>query len=459
MGNADEWRIEKIASHIGKGSDATFEVVWKAGDKAWLSGHDIKHLTAFTEYLEAYGVSNLSQLPNEAMTAPVTVPVSSIRVSAERLSILDQNSPYHEINEIELNHDVSDILGYDKDLVDEPLSSMTGVQSSRIPVKRKQDSSRANINSILKNPHRASHQMSTDSTTFCSFNGHIRSGNYVKGQSVPPGYLLAALDTQFDRNPFAIYEGARVTTIIDPDTGRSTLVKLPESKPLSFKKDLAKPKGPAKPIGKISTDHVKKTAAATSSMTKAIGMKLNRDGSFNSFLYSDSASVKSDTKAKDSALPKEDMADITQAQLDGIKEGRARYKQNCVRLKQESDDLKVTVSRLAEEKAELNRRLTIAIPDQQKRFGNRALDNRGDVAAMLKAKAAERIALQAESVAESSGGTFEDTVPDDAVIDDGDMVVISAETVSEDGEIDTAMGVSISDLILRFSGILRVSRI
>lgn len=178
-------------------------------------------------------------------------------------------------------------------------------------------------------------------------------------------------------------------------------------------------------------------------------------------LQIDSAAVKPETKSKNpvvSAVSTVVMADITQAQLDGIKEARTRHKLACARLKQELDDLKATVARLAEEKSDLNKRLMENFPDQQRRFGNKVVDNRSDLAAIYKTQAAERITAKAEL----DGGNSSDTSPDETIVDGGDTALITAEEITEDGEVeelDAMMGVSLSDLIIRFNGILRIPRI
>ena len=48
----NEWLVDKIISHNGKGSQATFEVRWKSGDTTWMDYPSIRHLTAFDNYFE-----------------------------------------------------------------------------------------------------------------------------------------------------------------------------------------------------------------------------------------------------------------------------------------------------------------------------------------------------------------------------------------------------------------------
>ncbi|KAI0362870.1 hypothetical protein BV20DRAFT_912541, partial [Pilatotrama ljubarskyi] len=52
----NEWAIEKILSHRGTGRSATFEALWRSGDRTWVPFESIAHLTALHLYLEAQGV-------------------------------------------------------------------------------------------------------------------------------------------------------------------------------------------------------------------------------------------------------------------------------------------------------------------------------------------------------------------------------------------------------------------
>ena len=52
-----EWAVDRILSHMGRGSDAEFEVQWSTGDVTWVPYADIKHLQALREYYEALGVA------------------------------------------------------------------------------------------------------------------------------------------------------------------------------------------------------------------------------------------------------------------------------------------------------------------------------------------------------------------------------------------------------------------
>ncbi|OCB89388.1 hypothetical protein A7U60_g3479 [Sanghuangporus baumii] len=59
----NEWVVELIDTHYGKGTDSLFKVVWKAGDHTWLPYEKVKHLEALNTYLEVLGVNSIENLP------------------------------------------------------------------------------------------------------------------------------------------------------------------------------------------------------------------------------------------------------------------------------------------------------------------------------------------------------------------------------------------------------------
>lgn len=59
----NEWAVERILSHAGLGSDAVFEIKWKAGDITWLPYYQITHLDALTDYFDLIGISKVLKLP------------------------------------------------------------------------------------------------------------------------------------------------------------------------------------------------------------------------------------------------------------------------------------------------------------------------------------------------------------------------------------------------------------
>ncbi|KAI0354529.1 hypothetical protein OH77DRAFT_1369116, partial [Trametes cingulata] len=49
----EEWAIEKVLTHSGKGASALFQVLWKSGDRTWLPLNVIEGRPALQAYLEA----------------------------------------------------------------------------------------------------------------------------------------------------------------------------------------------------------------------------------------------------------------------------------------------------------------------------------------------------------------------------------------------------------------------
>ena len=59
----DEWAVDRILSHHGSQTDASFEILWKSGNVTWLPYYQITHLQALTDYLELLKVKKISKLP------------------------------------------------------------------------------------------------------------------------------------------------------------------------------------------------------------------------------------------------------------------------------------------------------------------------------------------------------------------------------------------------------------
>ena len=60
----DEWIVDRIMTHHGKGQGSEFQILWKAGDKTWASYREVAHLNALDRYCELMGVENVSKLPS-----------------------------------------------------------------------------------------------------------------------------------------------------------------------------------------------------------------------------------------------------------------------------------------------------------------------------------------------------------------------------------------------------------
>lgn len=72
----------EISAHYDKGSDTVLKVHWKSGDDAWLSYHEISHLEAMAQYLEAQGVNIINDLPKK-ITSGTSIPIASMRPGVE----------------------------------------------------------------------------------------------------------------------------------------------------------------------------------------------------------------------------------------------------------------------------------------------------------------------------------------------------------------------------------------
>ncbi|KAG8724914.1 hypothetical protein FRC09_012079 [Ceratobasidium sp. 395] len=57
-----EWSVDRILTHKGKGRKAIFQLQWKTGDTTWEPYRVIRHLEALNAYCEAQGVSNIGKL-------------------------------------------------------------------------------------------------------------------------------------------------------------------------------------------------------------------------------------------------------------------------------------------------------------------------------------------------------------------------------------------------------------
>lgn len=59
---ANEWSAERIVAHHGICTRAMFEVLWKAGDRSWMSYEQVRDLNLLSPYLELVGVEKIEDL-------------------------------------------------------------------------------------------------------------------------------------------------------------------------------------------------------------------------------------------------------------------------------------------------------------------------------------------------------------------------------------------------------------
>jgi len=88
----EEWIVDRIVTHHGKGLGSEFQIQWKAGDRTWSSYREVAHLNALDRYCELMGVKNASELPSKRMSdEPESEGENIIRVHACALSDKDKS--------------------------------------------------------------------------------------------------------------------------------------------------------------------------------------------------------------------------------------------------------------------------------------------------------------------------------------------------------------------------------
>ena len=66
----EEWIVDQIVTHHGKGLGSEFQIQWKAGDRTWASYREVAHLNALDRYCELMGVNDASGLPGNYVNDP-----------------------------------------------------------------------------------------------------------------------------------------------------------------------------------------------------------------------------------------------------------------------------------------------------------------------------------------------------------------------------------------------------
>lgn len=85
IGNSKEWAVDKIETHHGRGTNAIFKLIWKAGDSAWLPYHEIPNLEVLNQYLEAIGTSSIEKLPKR-ISQEDDLPLGSVAMRLDQLA-------------------------------------------------------------------------------------------------------------------------------------------------------------------------------------------------------------------------------------------------------------------------------------------------------------------------------------------------------------------------------------
>jgi len=78
----EEWIVEAIVSHHGKGIKSEFEIQWKAGDRTWSPYQEVAHLITMDRYCELMGVEDPHDLPT---AYPRRENISEVSVNAARV--------------------------------------------------------------------------------------------------------------------------------------------------------------------------------------------------------------------------------------------------------------------------------------------------------------------------------------------------------------------------------------
>ena len=62
-GKSEEWIVDSIVSHHGRGVSSEFEIQWKAGDRTWVLYCKVAHLITLDRYCKLMGVEGPQNLP------------------------------------------------------------------------------------------------------------------------------------------------------------------------------------------------------------------------------------------------------------------------------------------------------------------------------------------------------------------------------------------------------------
>ena len=125
--DGDEWAVDRILSHHGSRTDASFEIYWKSGDVTWLPYYQITYLQALTDYLELLGVRKIAKLPKGTGRPPQDDPqvfVGSIAVALP-LSVSSLFSSLHHFPPFNLNATLRSLSTHVLSFFKAPFTSIT----------------------------------------------------------------------------------------------------------------------------------------------------------------------------------------------------------------------------------------------------------------------------------------------------------------------------------------------
>ena len=67
---ANKWAAEQIVAHRRTKTNTMFEVLWKAGDKSWMTYDQVKELNLIVPYLELLGLETIQELTDQGKGEP-----------------------------------------------------------------------------------------------------------------------------------------------------------------------------------------------------------------------------------------------------------------------------------------------------------------------------------------------------------------------------------------------------
>ena len=65
----EEWIVDRIMTHHGKGQGSEFLIQWKASDRTWATYCEVMHLNALDQHCELMGMKDTAELSGNYMNA------------------------------------------------------------------------------------------------------------------------------------------------------------------------------------------------------------------------------------------------------------------------------------------------------------------------------------------------------------------------------------------------------
>ena len=103
----EEWIVESIISHHGKGIRSEFEILWKAGDRTWAPYREVAHLIAMDRYCELMGVEDPHGLPAAYPKRGDTPEISVSAAGLVRDMVISRDGEGQETHLLAMTHSFS----------------------------------------------------------------------------------------------------------------------------------------------------------------------------------------------------------------------------------------------------------------------------------------------------------------------------------------------------------------